>query len=277
MQTRGGGIGYLNTEEFMFQNGEEQKTYIKETYPEVTDKRINKEHWDLHCPRCGTTRGFQVIERSEGRTQASYYNTYTTDSDAPIAIYFRCPVCGTYKQWIMYKISGFEGEGAQAEDVTRYYRVASLPSEGIEDIDEIPSEPPSLRVAYKQAVRSMDANAHIAAAAMFRRALQVITRQILGATPNNLAKELKEVVGKKYKGVTITNDFAEVGYIIKEAGNQGAHPDDDPDLLDFTEQDAGDLQKIFMEIVTDLFVLPEATKKTRENFLNRRKIGGAHQ
>jgi hypothetical protein len=34
-----------------------------------------------------------------------------------------------------------------------------LPSEGLEDIDELPTDPPSLRTAYRQAIRAMDANA----------------------------------------------------------------------------------------------------------------------
>jgi Domain of unknown function (DUF4145) len=118
----------------------------------------------------------------------------------------------------------------------------------------------------------MDANAFIAAAAMFRRALQVITRDILSAKPGNLGNELNDVVGKSYNGVTITANFASVGYIVKEAGNQGAHPDKDPDLLDFTAEDAEDLQRIFMELVSDLFIAPEATKKAKADFLARRKI-----
>ena len=257
----------------MFDSIEDQIRYIKETYPEVTDGRINDAHWDLHCSKCKTTRGFQVVEMSEGRTETTYHGTYNVDNEAPRAIYFRCPVCKSYKQWIVYKIAmSEERSDGKNYRVIRYYRVASLPSEGIEDITEIPEDPPELRIAYKQAIRSIDANAHIAAAAMFRRALQVITRKILGATPGNLGNELKEVVGKKFNGVTVSNDFADVGYIIKEVGNQGAHPDQDPDLLDFTAQDAQDLQKIFMELVTDLFVIPEATKKTREEFLKRRKI-----
>lgn len=256
----------------MFQNRNEQIAYIKETYPEVTDSRVNEEHWDLHCSQCGTTRGFQVIERSENRIPTSYHGTYNVDNEAPVAIYFRCPVCGTYKQWLVYKITLIEGDVGNRERVTRYYRVASLPSEGIEDIEEIPSDPPSLRIAYKQAIRAMDANAHIAAAAMFRRALQVITRNILGATHGNLASELSEVLGTEFNGTKITNDFADNAYIIKEAGNQRAHPDGDPDLLNFTQKDAEDLQQIFMEIVSDLFIVPTATKKSKEEFLKRRKI-----
>ena len=107
---------------------------------------------------------------------------------------------------------------------------------------------------------------------MFRRAVHVITRDLLGAKPGNLANELHEVIGKTYNGVTITANFAEVGYIVKEAGNQGAHPDRDPDLLDFTSQDAQDLQTIFMELVSELFIVPAATKKAKDDFLARRKI-----
>ena len=61
-------------------------------------------------------------------------------------------------------------------------------------------------------------------------------------------------------------------YILKETGNQGALPDKDPDLLDFTPQDAQDLQSIFMELVSDLFIFPEATRKEKADFLACRKI-----
>jgi hypothetical protein len=46
----------------------------------------------------------------------------------------------------------------------------------------------------------------------------------------------------------------------------------DEDLLNFSQQDAEDLQSIFMELVSELFIIPAATKKAREEFLARRKI-----
>jgi hypothetical protein len=66
----------------------------------------------------------------------------------------------------------------------------------------------------------MDANAHLAAAAMFRRAVQVITRDILGAKPSTLANELEQVVGKNHNGVAVTTNFADNGYIVKEAATR---------------------------------------------------------
>jgi hypothetical protein len=72
--------------------------------------------------------------------------------------------------------------------------------------------------------------------------------------------------------VPIRKNFADVGYILKEAGNQAAHPDKDPDLLDFTLEDAQDLQGIFMELVSELFIVPIAMQKAKAEFLARRKI-----
>jgi hypothetical protein len=215
-------------------------------------------------------RGFQLIKRILSASHnSSYYDTFDQDFDAPVTYLFRCPVCASFKQWIVYEIQFPDAEGKQRY---HYFRVTSVPSEGLEDIDELPEDPPALRTAYRQAIRAMDANAHIAAAAMFRRAVQVITRNLLKVKPGNLARELNDLVGTTYNGVTITKNFADNAYIIKEAGNQAAHPDQDPDLLDFSPQDADDLQGIFMELVSELFIVPAATRKAKAEFLARRKI-----
>lgn len=239
-----------------------------ETYPEVTDARIDSAHWDLDCNKCKIARGFQLTKRAISGEQTNYSH-FTQDYDAPVTYTFRCPVCKTFKQWLVYE---FELKNDQGKLEYRRFRVTSIPSDGIEDIEELPVEPPALKTAYRQAIRAMDANANIAAAAMFRRALQVITRQLLGANPGNLANELKEVVGKRFNGGVITKDFANIAYIIKEAGNQGAHPDADQDLLDFTAEDANDLQEVFMEMVSELFIVPAAKEKARTEFLARRKV-----
>jgi Domain of unknown function (DUF4145) len=259
----------------MFANANELKQYIVQNYTEVTDSRIDDDHWDLFCTRCNITRGFQVIKRELCGVWSKRYHpprhsdNFEQDFDAPFTVLFRCPVCHAFKQWILYKID----EVIPPNDIkSQYFQVTSIPGEGLEQIDELPQNPPSLRDAYRQAIRAMDANAHLAAAAMFRRALQVITRDLLGAKPGNLANELNAVVGASYNGVVVTKNFANVGYIIKEAGNQGAHPDKDPDLLTFTSQDAQDLQDIFMELVGDLFIIPAVKEKARVDFLARRKI-----
>lgn len=252
----------------MFQSDDELNIYVAENYPEVSDSRINEAHWDLECTMCRVTRGFQVVKRTISGSMTQY-SGFSQDYSAPVTYLFRCPVCKAFKQWIVYELEFKNSEGKWR---THYFRVTSVPSEGLEEIDELPANPPSLRAAYRQAIRAMDANANVAAAAMFRRALQIITRDLLGAKPGNLANELNEVVGKPFNGGTITSNFATVGYIVKEVGNQGAHPDKDPDLLDFTAEDAEDLQQVFMEIVSELFIIPAAKEKAKRDFLARRKV-----
>ncbi len=151
-------------------------------------------------------QGFQVIQREvSGNTVRTYAgavrNEFHRDFNAPVVYLFRCPVCKAFKQWIVYE---FVTVDKPREIKHHYFRVTSVPSE---DIDELPDNPPFLRTAYRQAIRAMDANAPLAAAAMFRRALQVITRDLLGAKPGNLGVELKEVVGKNYNGGVVTNNF----------------------------------------------------------------------
>jgi hypothetical protein len=252
----------------VFKNDNDLKKYIKETFLEVTDARVDDDHWDLECSICKVARGFQLTKRILVGHQTEY-ESFSIDYSAPTTYVFRCPVCHTFKQWIIYELYFSVGTG---KSENHYYRVTSVPNEGLEDISELPEDPPSLRIAYRQAIRAMDANANIAAAAMFRRALQVITRELLGAKPGNLANELNEVVGKSYHGSAITANFADIGYVIKEGGNQGSHPDRDPDLLDFTAQDATDLQLIFMELVSELFIVPAAKQKAKQDFMARRKI-----
>jgi hypothetical protein len=171
----------------MFKNRADQVKYITENFPEVTDYRRDRAHWDLHCDHCKITRGFQVASTAVQQHRTGY-SVQGQDPYWPTCYWFRCPVCATYKQWIVYSVMHKirKAEGEEPEDVARYFRVTSVPSEGLEEINELPEQPPALRTAYRQAIRAMDANAHIAAAAMFRRALQVITRTLLGANPETL-------------------------------------------------------------------------------------------
>jgi hypothetical protein len=154
----------------------------------------------------------------------------------------------------------------------KYFKIMEIPSQGFHDVEALPDKPATLRKAFTEAVKSMNAGAYCAAAAMLRRALQIITRDIGGAQPGKLGTELKSLVGKKVNGVTFSQDFSKYSYLVKEAGNQGAHPDKDPDLLDFTQQDAKDLYQIFMTLVADLFIAPKAAQEAIDRFKQNRKI-----
>jgi hypothetical protein len=255
--------------------------YVLENYIDVTDQFDDDNHHTGYCNVCRKTVGFQIIDRQVATSQDSrrsmYNSNYTSDFDPPYSTYFRCPICKMFKVWIVFERNLKEEREVDGQkktySVRHIFRVTSLPNEGTQDIPELPENPSSLRKAYKEAIRCMDANCFIASAAMFRRALQVITRDILGATPSTLANEIKSLVGVKNKlGITLTNDFSENSYIVKECGNQSAHPDKDPDLLDFAPEDAQNLHNIFLEIVSELFVAPIAARKAKEDLLSKRKI-----
>lgn len=251
--------------------------YITENYLDVTEQFDGEEHLNCFCSVCKKDVGFQITER-EGVSHRTEYWSYSMDFEHPYSICFRCPSCKLYKIWIVFK-RDLRYEVVNEEGVpVRYseehiFRVASLPNEGLVEISGLPDSPPSLKKAYKEAIRCMDANCFLGSAAMFRRALQIITREILGAKPGTLAQEIKSLMGVPNKlGVTLTNDFSDNWYIIKECGNQGAHPDDDPDLLDFTPEDAKNLHNIFLEIVSELFVAPAAAQKAKADLIAKRKL-----
>ena len=195
------------------------------------------------------------------RTSSSGEPEKREDYDHPNVYVFSCPDCKAERRWYLYEVH------------QRMYRIMSIPGDSGAEIDELPIEPVALRKAYGEAIRALDANCPMAAAAMIRRTLQVITRDILGAPAGNLGVELKWLQGKPNKlGVTLSQDFHDNAYVIKEAANQAAHPDTDPDLLSFTDEDARDLNSIFLDLVTELFVVPEATKRAKEAMMKRRKI-----
>lgn len=122
----------------MFRSSEELKAYVIEAYPEITDSRIDEEHWDFECSNCRVTRGFQVTKR-EIAGSPTHYSPFDQDFDAPITYVFRCPVCKAFKQWIVYELS-FKSASGHWEK--HYFRVTSVPSEGLEEIEELPSDPP---------------------------------------------------------------------------------------------------------------------------------------
>jgi hypothetical protein len=239
--------------------------YVTETYPDVTDSMKSSHRLFEYCPYCKARMGLDVIRCEFICLYVQRLPTVPPekkpDTDYPYICIFRCPDCKAERRWFLYNVR------------QRTYRITSIPGDSGAEIDELPADPPALRKAYSEALRALDANCPMATAAMIRRALQVITREILGAPRGNLADELKWLKGKPNKlGVTLSQDFHDNAYVIKEAANQAAHPDADPDLLTFTAEDAKDLNTIFLDLATELFVVPEAARRAKEEMIKRRKI-----
>lgn len=243
----------------VFVSQEQFEQYVATHFPEVTQELL-KGRIIKFCPGCNTKIGFEILESRfnyEGSSNFSH----------PYSKVIECPECSRGAIWVLYNVRNAD------QKTSRTYRLVALPGESAHDIAELPSNPPALRKAYHEAIRSLEANNPMAAAAMFRRALQVITREILGVNPGKLAIELKSLMGKTNKlGITLSEDFHENSYIIKEVANQATHPDGDIDLIDLTQEDAQNLYELFLELVGELFVIPTAKEQARRELLARRKV-----
>ncbi|MFW9874933.1 MAG: DUF4145 domain-containing protein [Candidatus Thorarchaeota archaeon] len=268
----------------MLYSTEEIKKFILENYPEIQPISQSDKNIIDYCPKCKARMGLKVLMQKFVAKKTDVPATPEVQvMDLPFFIYLFCPECESHQIWILYLIGKekkvdkknsvlIRRESTETKEY-RVYRLLSIPGESQHDIPGLPAEPASLRKAYFEAIKCLDNNCPMAAAAMFRRALQVITRDILGAKLGTLADELIFLKNKSNNlGIKLTKDFHDNGYIIKETGNQAAHPDKNPDLLDFTPEDAENLHKLFLEIVTELFVVPDAAEKAREELFKRRKI-----
>lgn len=266
---------------------DEMIKFIEENYPDVTDRILDKSHVAGFCPgpKCNREMGLQILEISTASKRTEYGSR--SDFFMPYMVHLKCPRCELFSLWILYRVTRIVESAAVARPGAaalasikappkisyKTYRLVAIPPEGKYEIPELPQEPASLRKAYSEAIRCWNNNCPMAAASMFRRALQIVTRDILGAPPSTLANELAWVVGKPNKlGVTLSKGFETNGYILRAVGNQGAHPDQDPDLLTFTSEDAGDLYDIFLEVVSELFVVPAASQAAKQKLMERRKI-----
>ncbi len=265
----------------MLLDAAEFSTLIGSAYVDVTDKVLDKEHLAAHCPTCDREVALQV-EHIEGVVirLSKTVNTKWADFSFPFTVTFKCPICSGLGMWIVFRVSMSSAKhtanlshALEKNADVKIYRIAAIPPDGINEIEELPKEPASLRTAYGEAIQCLSNNCPMAAAAMFRRALQIITRDILGARPGTLASELSSLRGNSNKlGITLTSSFDKHSFILKEIGNQAAHPDKDPDLLSFSYDDAYDLYGIFLEIVSELFIVPQAAERARRAIMERRKI-----
>lgn len=101
------------------------------------------------------------------------------------------------------------------------YKLYNLPTqEESFAIKDIPDEYSTLKQTISEAMFTMTHGKFISAAIMFRRGLQVITKDILGAKGRTLQLEwLKE--NKNLLAIDLTELFHDNGKLIKDVGKSG--------------------------------------------------------
>jgi len=137
---------------------EEIESFISKNYPDITDTFIDQNHITSYCPHCNTIMGLQVLVKGISTSPSTYGSAY--DWKLPFTVVLKCPSCKLHRIWVLYQIKDEENEKDHV------FRLLSIPGEGKYEIPELPDEPPTLRRAYNEAIRCMDANCPMAAAAM---------------------------------------------------------------------------------------------------------------
>jgi hypothetical protein len=198
-----------------------------------------------------------------------------------VTYFLECPGC---KRKAFYKTAriGIErttGEkDANGDDETRlliqHYILFILPTrEGSYINKDIPSEYVTLKNTVAEANFCLSHSKYLSATILFRRAIQIIAKDILGATGKTLHSQLEWLKNNKNKlDIDLSEVFHDNSKIIKDIGNQGAHPDDDVSLHDFKQEDADGLHDLFLSIIHELFVKPLKMKAMQDELIKNRKL-----
>jgi len=162
----------------------------------------------------------------------------------------------------------------QEQEKYRYYELYRIPTGEYDYANQdIPEIYTSLRDTVAEASFCLSHSRYVAAAILFRRAIQILAKDILGAVGKKLHAQLEWLRANKNKlGIDLTDVFHDNSTIIKDIGNQGAHPDDDITLHNFTKEDANGLHDLFISIVHEVFIKPTKLKALQDELKKSRKL-----
>lgn len=248
-------------------NESEFTKYIKANFKSILTTTSSSYLTELasHCDFCKRDVYLKINMRWQEKT------TYRNEALPNFATMFiQCPSCQRKSFMQTVVLSAIKDK----EYAYEYFRLYLLPTaEHKYEIKDIPDDHISLKQTIAEAVYCLDGSQFISAAIMFRRGLQILAKDVLGATGKDLFKQLEWLKTNPNKlNVNLTNLFHDNSELIRKVGNQGAHPDNDPTLHNFTEEDANGLHDLFLIIINEVFVLPEKMKALQEELKARRKI-----
>lgn len=259
-------------------NLEEFEKYVRTNFDLIYEAETSelKTELDSHCDSCQR----DVFMKIHSRTyqQSNYSNKGLPDF---VTYYMECPGCKR-KAFIKTVRIGFEKPtGKKDEDgddetlfVLQHYRLFRLPEREESYVNkDIPEEYETLKNTVSEANFCLTHSKNLSAAILYRRAIQIIVKDILGGTGKNLFLQLEWLKNNKNKlGIDLTEIFHDNSKIIKDIGNQGAHPDDDISLHNFTKQDAEGLHDLFLSIIHEIFVKPTKLKAIQDELKQNRKL-----
>lgn len=211
----------------------------------------------------------------------SYQHSGLQRSELPtfITYFVECPKCGRrrFSQFILIDIS----EVNEDDDFEPQYRphyelyfLYSLPIKNESFVNQdIPDQYSHLKESLSEAMFTMEHGRYISSAIMFRRSLQILAKDILGAKGKTLYSQLEWLKeNENLLGINLTSLFHDNSKLIKDVGNQGAHPDDEIALQSFSEADVNALHDLFLVVVNEIFIKPKHLKTIQEELIKNRKL-----
>ena len=257
-------------------NEEEFQEYIIRNYECV----IENQSAEINIETAGTC---EICKRDVFlKVHSRAYNfAYSRVDGLPrfVTYLIECPHCRrvSFLKTVQFEeIDIIKDEDGEDEHVKVYksYKLFRLPT--IEESfanKDIPEVYTSLKNTISEASFCLSHGRNIASAILFRRGLQILTKDILGATGKTLYLQLEWLKSNKNKlGIDLNETFHVNAKIIKEIGNQGAHPEEDITLQNFTKEDADGLHDLFISIIHETFVKPSKMKMLQDDLKKSRKL-----
>jgi hypothetical protein len=192
-----------------------------------------------------------------------------------VTFFIQCPSCGRQSFLICVVLARLESNDNGSKYVYDHYKIYNLPTQESQfETKDIPEEHNLLKKTVLEAKYTLQNGQFMSATIMFRRALQILAKNILGAKGGSLYKQLEWLKNNENDlKVNLTEIFHDNSKLIRQVGNQGAHPDDDEELQEFSEKDADAVHDLFLILVNEVFVLPAKIKSMKEELSQRRKLG----
>ncbi len=251
-------------------NQSEFEKHVRENFRVILTNNSGSisEDFSGHCDNCQK----DVFLRIGSRWQTHVFGTNLPPSFT--TFFIQCPKCLKQSFIQSVVISRAVTNGGSTKYEYDYFKLYQLPTQELNfETKDIPEEFPLLKKTVLEAKFSLSNSQFMSATMMFRRGLQILAKQILGAKGKDLYKQLEWLQSNPNKlNVNLTELFHDNSDLIRKVGNQSAHPDDDEDLHEFTEEDANALHDLFLLLINEVFVLPAKLKALKAELAERRKL-----
>lgn len=252
------------------QNKDEFEKYIRENYKLILTNNSSaiSEDFAGFCDTCDKDVFLRIGSR--WKTHVFGVDNYPFF----VTFFIQCPKCKKQSFIESVVLAKPTTVGGRTTYDYEHYKLLQLPTQDVTfETQDIPEEYILLKKTVTEAKYNLLNSQYMSAAMMYRRALQILAKQILGAKGRTLFDQLKWLQENENNlKINLTELFHDNSKLIREVGNQSAHPEDDEDLHEFNEADANALHDLFLLLVNDVFVLPEKIKAMKVELANRRKL-----